>query len=284
MLLDGGNMKKEFYVSNLDATDLNMHYCGYEKCAHNHYYGPATRDHYLFVYVKSGKGKYRIKEKTFEIQQGQSFFLFPGYAVFYQADSINPWEYMWVGFYGKLSYRYLQYINVSPNHPIYNFQNSARMESLFKKLFSELQLKRRFDEIFCTGILHLMFHEMARGSSCILDQSSLRSGDPSEKYMEKALHFIHMNYTEHISASLIAGHVGLERSYFSKLFKRLTGRSPCEYINRHRLDKAYALLCSGAVSVEHVAFSVGFRDPLYFSKAFKKHFGFPPSHTGKNLK
>src|SRR5690606_19185042 len=67
-------------------------------------------------------------------------------------------------------------------------------------------------------------------------------------------------------------------SQLTRKMKSLTGYTPAEYIKTMRLNKALEYLLKNE-SVSDVAWSVGFEDPVYFSKTFKKHFGFPPSEA-----
>ena len=68
----------------------------------------------------------------------------------------------------------------------------------------------------------------------------------------------------------------LSTDYFSHQFKTLTGYAPVQYLNRLRIEKAKELLLTEDLSVSEVAALVGYKDPLYFSKAFKKATGSSP--------
>ena len=71
---------------------------------------------------------------------------------------------------------------------------------------------------------------------------------------------------------------GVSDTYFRKIFKISFGITPQEYILKERLTHARLIIENGDYeSIKSVAESVGYTDPLYFSKAFKKYFGFTPS-------
>ena len=63
-----------------------------------------------------------------------------------------------------------------------------------------------------------------------------------------------------------------------RLFKKYVGVSPKQYITNYRMTKAKNLLEDG-LPVTDVSNRCGFSDIYYFSKAYKKHFGYPPSQT-----
>ena len=65
------------------------------------------------------------------------------------------------------------------------------------------------------------------------------------------------------------------------MFKRATRLTPYDYIQRKRIDKSKVKLDLTSDSVQDIAFQVGFNDPYYFSKVFKKTVGMTPSEYRK---
>ena len=78
----------------------------------------------------------------------------------------------------------------------------------------------------------------------------------------------------------LAETVFLSVSQLSRKLKMITGKTPADFIRGLRFERAMQLLKDGA-SVAETSWAVGFEDPVYFSKLFKKHFGFPPSSVKK---
>lgn len=270
-------MRKDVFVSNIDATNLNMYFYGYENCSPRHAYGPAVRDHYLFVYIRKGKGILRDENRTFTLGTGESFFIFPGITTYYESDANEPWEYMWIGFFGDRVSKYLAYAGINPLNPVHRHRNVKRIEELFDRLFDRASIQGTHNEIYLIGILHLIFSELIKDAQKSCTKAYTHEGTKQDDaYIQKALHFISMNYAETISTTSIASHVGLERSYFSKLFKKKTGSSPHAFLRDYRLKKAVMLLENTVMPIEHIAYSVGFEYPLYFSRVFKKYMGSCP--------
>jgi AraC-like DNA-binding protein len=75
----------------------------------------------------------------------------------------------------------------------------------------------------------------------------------------------------------MAKEMGMSRTNMHRKIKAITGFPPSELIRSIRLRKAAILLLNQANSVSQISFTVGFDNHSYFSKAFKKHFGVPPS-------
>jgi AraC-like DNA-binding protein len=86
---------------------------------------------------------------------------------------------------------------------------------------------------------------------------------------------------EHAAAPLTAAGVaaaaGISRAYLARVFAEFAGEPPLAYIQRQRMAVATERLQTGAQTVQQVAYSLGFSDPLSFSRTFKRVTGRPPS-------
>ena len=96
-------------------------------------------------------------------------------------------------------------------------------------------------------------------------------------YVQKALEFIQNNYHYGIQVSEVADYVGVTRGYLHTLFTKELEQSPQDYLINFRITRAAELLAVTELSVEGVAQSCGYLDPLVFSKLFKKRMGRTPS-------
>ena len=98
-----------------------------------------------------------------------------------------------------------------------------------------------------------------------------------ERLFDEAIAWIERNYAHKVSISALVEYMGYGRSRFFELFRRKTGLSPNEYIIRYRISKAQEILSSRTASVADTAAQVGFADPAFFSRTFRRLLGFPPS-------
>lgn len=93
-----------------------------------------------------------------------------------------------------------------------------------------------------------------------------------ELFMQKLVGFMEENYSNPgLRVNDLAEFMNMSRSVFNRKVNGIMGISPIEYIKNHRLNKAKSFIQSG-MSFSEVAFAVGFSDPGYFGKAFKKAF------------
>jgi len=88
---------------------------------------------------------------------------------------------------------------------------------------------------------------------------------------------------ENFSVEDLAQKAGLSRSMLHRKLKKLTGKSASNHITEIRLKHAKNLLENDVATVSEIAFRVGFNDPSYFNKVFKKHFNVSPGNVRKNL-
>ena len=82
--------------------------------------------------------------------------------------------------------------------------------------------------------------------------------------------------------SLLAGALRLNRSYFGKIFRLSTGKTPQRFLMNYRMVKAAELLASTQRPVSEIGASVGYDNPLHFSRAFKTIYGISPRDWRKN--
>ena len=101
--------------------------------------------------------------------------------------------------------------------------------------------------------------------------------DRDESLVKKVMAWLEENISDaEVTVDQLAAYVGMGRTSMYNKIKGLTGKSPVELIQDFRLEKATYYLRSGQYSVSETCYKVGFSDPGYFSRSFKKHFGLSP--------
>jgi two-component system, response regulator YesN len=96
------------------------------------------------------------------------------------------------------------------------------------------------------------------------------------KLFDDVRNFIKENIKKELELEKVASNFGLSVYYFSRTFKEVTGTNFSDYINKCRIDIAKELLSNGEMNVKEVCYKVGYNDPNYFSKVFKKYEGISP--------
>ncbi|ACT00017.1 response regulator [Paenibacillus sp. JDR-2] len=103
--------------------------------------------------------------------------------------------------------------------------------------------------------------------------------------MDKAKQYIGLHFTEELSLEETAEHVHLNPHYFSKVFKQQVGATFIDYLTGLRIEKAKQLISSAdELALKEVCFEVGYKDPNYFSRVFKRVTGLTPTEYRSQAK
>lgn len=100
---------------------------------------------------------------------------------------------------------------------------------------------------------------------------------------KNVLTWLEEHYSENITLDEMADVAGFSPKYFCRLFSKMTGRSPIDYLNCYRIDRASEMLLGTEKSIIDIAAECGFYDLSYFVKVFKKYKGLPPGQYRKRL-
>jgi AraC-type DNA-binding domain-containing proteins len=243
---------------------LILYHCGHEQCQPSHFFGPAIRPHYLIHFVLHGQGIYYVNGSTYHITGGNGFLIHPGVTTLYCADDNDPWEYCWIGFDGYDVETVLHKCGLSMTNLVFSDQSSG---SLWKDMLDLIYLftERKGNEFTYLGQLYRCFSDM------YLPLQAITSPVPVT-FIEKALDYIHNNYTYEITIADIAKYLSIDRTYLYKLFMTHVKVSPQQYLIHYRLDVSQKLLRETHLSITEISYSCGFRDASSFNKHFKKHF------------
>ena len=99
--------------------------------------------------------------------------------------------------------------------------------------------------------------------------------------LKKVLSFLRDNYEQQLSLTDMSEAAEMSPKYFCYFFKEKTGKTPVEYLNGYRIERASQKLLSSDRSVTEIAYSCGFNDLSYFIKTFKTHKGISPAKFRK---
>lgn len=101
-----------------------------------------------------------------------------------------------------------------------------------------------------------------------------------------AVQYMRKNIAQRVTVSKMASKHGVSASHFSNLFRKATGMAPMDYFIQLKIKKACELLYASKIKIKDVAQYVGYDDPYYFSRLFKKHMTLSPEQykqMGENV-
>lgn len=150
-----------------------------------------------------------------------------------------------------------------------------------RRLISVLEARESADErsaanaaeAIAVGLIYQFFGE-AMSLGCFSERAV--EGKRHTEQLKRVIGYIEANYREDITLSALAAAAGLSAKYLCRIFSQLTGKSPVEYLNEYRIERACAMLSDTELSILDIGYSCGFNDQSYFIKIFKKQKGVPP--------
>ena len=268
--MDQNSFKYSYKTKTKENLSIAVYNTGIQQCESGHCWGPGLRDHYLLHYVISGKGLYTCKDTTYHVQAGDLFVVFPNQVVSYRAEEQDPWQYCWVGFNGTEAKRLMDLTPFRPDCLILSLHNDAILQALTE--IYEAWGNKPTDELNMIGKLYLFLSQLVGLQQEVREENNITS-----VYIENALKYIQYNYSHSIDITSIADSIGISRSHLYRAFIKHLGISPNDYITRFRINRACSLLRNSDLTISNIANSVGYDDPLYFSRVFKKVKGVSPS-------
>ncbi len=270
------NFKYSFKAEEHAELSLVVYNVGFQKCPPGYGWGPGVRDHYLLHYIVSGKGRYQTEQDCFELEAGEAFLAYPDTKIYYCADPNDPWEYYWVGFSGAAAPLLLAQTPFSKNDAVLKPKSGERLRhgllDIYKARGSDYPSAVRMAGYLQAALGTLMEGEMGERQKTAYDHA------------RRAAAFLQQNYSASIGVEDAARQVGVSRSHLYRAFQSEFGCSPSEYLTDYRIQRACQLLSHSDLAVGVVAASVGFEDPLYFSRVFHRQIGISPTQYRKYRK
>jgi two-component system, response regulator YesN len=135
------------------------------------------------------------------------------------------------------------------------------------------------------SILELEYSEVVRWAYMrienIIKMIRMNRGTKKSSSVSEAIKYMENHYKEGISLDNISRYIGISPQHFSKIFKDETGINYVDWLADLRISMAKKLLNNGENTIKEICFLVGYNDPNYFSRIFKKITGISPLEYSK---
>ena len=219
-------------------------------------------------YVVGGQGFFN----GIRLSGGMGFVCRSGDMVEYRPEPSDPWEYYWIRMAGDDCEPFFDSVKADAHH-IFRHDLGLKLKALY-------DLVNKMDGPEYESLRHTAFPKIAL---------ALHKPDPDrertsgERYTELAKQMIDDGLGENIRISDIAKRLHLNRCYLRNVFYEYEGISPCRYRQNKRMEYAGQLLRQSDYSVGIIASTVGYENPLEFSREFKKHFLISPTEYRKSF-
>ena len=240
---------------------------------------PEGRIDYQILYVASGRTSFYIDGVEQTIPAGNMIIYRPGEEQQYSYYGVDHPEVYWLHFTGGNVHNLLRKYGITDKMHIIRTGISLEYKRIFLQIIQELKLCRKdYEELLVTYLQQLL----------ILIHRAISSKPRNKNHalmqeMDAAVRYFHENYNKPISIEAYAAENHMSVSWFIRSFKEYTDATPAQYLLSIRISNAQTLLETTSYNITEIAEIVGYDNPLYFSRLFKKQNRMSPSDFRKHL-
>ena len=267
----GEFIESSFDLETKKKADLEVVMMGYEECTPGHSYGPTIRSYHLLHFITRGEGTFFIDGAEYRLQAGDIFYIPEDRVAYYEASPTDPWHYAWCDFTGRRAegFRY-QFMSCASERYVLRGRYTGGYADVIRRI-SVLKEATPSNYYLANSALLEIFSMMERDFFANASVSHIPTLAEQIKY------YLDMNYSENLRMSDLAETFSIHPNYLSRLFQNRFHISPKKYLLQLKLSKAAYFLTVTEMPVSSISVSLGFDDPLAFSKAFRKYSGCSPT-------
>lgn len=225
-------------------------------------------------YVVEGTDFIESVSGKLSLEAGNSYLLRAGDHYKFCAETNESRTHVSVGFSGEIvtnvldAYGFTQ-TTLFAGINIYSYLKQIESITLDTHLSDDLTMDR-----CCTIFVEMCQYIRQQLRFKKEETQDFRDGDFRDVELLKEYMDTHLN--ECFTLERCSEIVSLSTSQTARKFRSVYGMSPCKYLNYQRIETAKRMLCDTAYSIQEIAELIGFRDPYYFSRYFKKMCGKSP--------
>ncbi|MBK1875934.1 AraC family transcriptional regulator [Pelagicoccus mobilis] len=249
------------------------HIGSYQTAPFHHVERPEGVPQAILIYCLRGRGWLNIANQTHSVLAGQAILIPPLQAHTYQASQKDPWSIFWIHFNGPLTDSILESFDYHLSSPVINSPDIEQIKEAFESTYSCTNYNYSDSGLFTMTAEFMGLLSKLKLHAGRFQQDNQQSGASIRKtisFMER-----HLDLT--LSLEELAQQAGLSIPHYSKLFREHTNQSPISYFLQLKIRKACDLLYQTEQPIIHIARALGYDDPYYFSRLFKKVQGCSPS-------
>lgn len=238
-------------------------------------YRPRGRVDFQLLYIASGIAHFYFDhdEKDTVVPAGNMVLYRPREPQRYVYYGNEQTEVYWVHFTGGSVKKILAGYGITNEMRVLPTGTSLDYDRIFKQMIHELQrCQTHYPEIL-TLLLRQLFILIHRQ----LTREHTRKDAYLEEEMSLAMQFFNDNYNTEVNIEEYASARGMSVSWFIRSFKQYTHTTPMQYLVSRRITNAQILLETTNYNITEIAQIVGYDNPLYFSRIFRKQKGMSPS-------
>lgn len=225
---------------------------------------------YILLYCTAGTGTVKIKGKVYNLSPNYFIILPRNIAHQYFSTKDDPWTIYWVHFAGESADLLYSRYHELETEPIFSAYDESRIEK-FEQIFNLLEESFEMRNLEIVNISLFDFI-----SNFIYGREINPPGLGSDKISD-SISFMKKNIHLKYSVLQLAQQQNLSVTHYSRMFRTKTGNSPNQYFSELKVQKSCQYLYFTDRSIKEICAELGFDDPYYFSRLFKKLMGVSPA-------
>ena len=268
----GQILPHQLYVSHIGYFPKALyHYCQRPQgCVDN-----------ILFYCVQGKGYYTLDGHTFTLNPNQ-YVIVPATdkPLVYWSDTEDPWSIYWVHFTSDALQAFNRAYHIVPEQGPQYIKKKKKGIRIWEEMYENLSRGYSPENLMNTNLC--LYHLIA--TFVFSQQQNQNSSSPEKAIIRETIDYMKNNLDKTIRIEDFADLNKYSVSHFSKLFRLTTGMSPIEYFIHLKMQKACQLLYTDDSRVKQIAALLGYDDPYYFSRLFKKYMNTSPETYRKSVR
>ena len=268
----GQILPHQLYVSHIGYFPKALyHYCQRPQgCVDN-----------ILFYCVQGKGYYTLDGHTFTLNPNQ-YVIVPATdkPLVYWSDTEDPWSIYWVHFTSDALQAFNRAYHIVPEQGPQYIPHNEKGIRIWEEMYENLSRGYSPENLMNTNLC--LYHLIA--TFVFSQQQNQNSSSPEKAIIRETIDYMKNNLDKTIRMEDFADLNKYSVSHFSKLFRLTTGMSPIEYFIHLKMQKACQLLYTEDSRVKQIAALLGYDDPYYFSRLFKKYMNTSPETYRKSVR
>ncbi len=257
--------KQEAFLQNVLEKEISVNFANYFSPApFRNSWGPRIIDDFELILQVEGSSEYFDEiGNNMTILTNELLLIPPGIQHTFKSNVNSKAVISCIHFYPNNKIRNLEII-------VYNVRNDYEVRTIFRKMAGEFERREDFSVEIQKILIREVFYRIKRS----LNKKNYESDLPAKLLVAEK--FIKRNYQNQIDRKRIANTIGVTPEHLNFLFKKYLNKSPLEYLTMLRIEEARKLLRESSLNISEISLRIGYEDPLYFSRIFKKHVGVSP--------
>lgn len=253
-------------------SNLNVFSCGCFVEAWNHRWERSNHGEGVLVYCTAGRGSYRSEGAEWQVAKGDLLYAPPLSHHAYWADAHEPWTILWMHLSGDALPDYEKILDLRDRGPVRHIGIQPDVISEFERLIGYPQASGGGPGRWL-GIQTAALSVLGRIADLPVNIAEIAT---EYKVIRKAMRLMMATLDQSYDVCRFAREAGYGTRHFNRMFRHVAGMPPSEWFVLRKIERARSLLCIPNILIKEVAVQLGYDDPLYFSRVFRRMTGTSP--------